>query len=152
MKNILMTGALLMMISLAGSSYGQSLPPVTWSFNAEKTAAGAATLLIKATMQDGWHIYALNNPANSPVRMAVSFLRQASWRPEGKVIQPEPLTRFEKLFGLNVSYFEKEVVFRQQVTLTQPAATVSGTVEFTACSEQQCLPPQTISFTIHLNR
>lgn len=145
-----------LMLLLAGlvTAFGHPLTqapagsPVTWSYSARKTANGEAVLLIRATLADGWHLFALNNPANSPVRMAFSFLPDPAYRTEGGVSQPTPVTRFEKLFGTDISYFENEVVFQQKVRLTGKSATVKGNIEFTVCGPRQCLPPETIAFSI----
>ncbi|NML38709.1 sugar transporter [Chitinophaga sp. G-6-1-13] len=154
MKKISFTLILLLTSLLTRFSYAATPvlagQPIKWSYTARKTAAGEAVLLITATLADGWHLYALNNPANSPVRLAFNFLPDPSYRPEGNVDQPEPVTRFEKLFGADISYFEHEVVFQQKVKLTGKTAAVKGTIEFTVCSSRQCLPPETISFNINI--
>nr|WP_295871302.1 protein-disulfide reductase DsbD domain-containing protein [uncultured Chitinophaga sp.] len=124
--------------------------PIQWRYTAHKTGNGEAMLLITATLADGWHLFAQNNPANSPVRMAFTFLPGPSYRTEGSVSQPEPITRFEQLFGTDISYFESEVVFQQKVRLTGKSATVKGTIEFTVCGPRQCLPPETIAFSINI--
>ncbi|QJB30675.1 sugar transporter [Chitinophaga oryzae] len=124
--------------------------PIQWKYTARKTGNGQAVLLFTATLANGWHLFALNNPANSPVRMAFTFLPGPAYRTEGNVSQPEPITRFEQLFGTNISYFENEVVFQQKVRLTGKSATVKGNIEFTVCGPRQCLPPETIAFTISI--
>lgn len=154
MQKIFFTLLLLLTSPLSGFSHTATpVPveqPVKWSYSARKTAAGEAVILITATLADGWHLYALNNPANSPVRLAFSFLPDPSYSPEGKINQPEPVTRFEKLFGADISYFEHEAVFQQKVKLTGKSAIIKGSIEFTVCSPRQCLPPETISFNIHI--
>lgn len=154
MKKISFTLILLLTGLLTRFSYAATpapaKQPVKWSYTARKTAPGEAVLFITATLAEGWHLYALNNPANSPVRLAFNFQPDPAYRPEGNVNQPEPITRFEKLFGTDISYFEHEVVFQQPVRLTGKSATVKGTIEFTVCSPRQCLPPETITFNIHI--
>ncbi|MBC9914635.1 protein-disulfide reductase DsbD domain-containing protein [Chitinophaga varians] len=154
MKKISFTLLLLLTSLLTAFSYAATptspAQPIKWRYAVRKTATNEAVLLMTATLADGWHLYALHNPANSPVRLTFSFLSDASYRPEGTVEQPEPITRFEKLFGADISYFEQEVVFQQKVRLTGKTATVKGTIEFTVCSPRQCLPPETIHFTINI--
>jgi DsbC/DsbD-like thiol-disulfide interchange protein len=135
-----------LLLSLSASS--QILKPVKWSYAAKKTSATEATVLIKATMGDGWHIYAQDLPEGGPLKTTFAFTSDKSFSLKGKVAEPKPLTKFEKVFGTNVNYFEKEVVFQQKIKLTGAETLVKGTVEFMICSDKQCLPPQTIDFTI----
>ncbi|MNY71472.1 hypothetical protein D3C86_2098230 [compost metagenome] len=56
--------------------------------------------------------------------------------------------KFEKSFDMNVSYFEKTAVFQQKVKLTGANAIVKGTLEYMVCDDAQCLPPETVEFSI----
>jgi hypothetical protein len=49
---------------------------------------------------------------------------------------------------MNVSFFEKSVIFQQKVKLKAGQATVKGTLEYMTCNDKQCLPPETIAFSI----
>ena len=49
---------------------------------------------------------------------------------------------------MNVSYFEKSVIFQQKVKLTGANATVKGTLEYMVCDDSQCLPPETVEFSV----
>ncbi|SKA28798.1 Disulphide bond corrector protein DsbC [Chitinophaga eiseniae] len=152
MKKISFTLMLLLtgLFTAFGHTATPAPQPIQWRYSAQKTGNGEAILRITATLADGWHLFALNNPANSPVRMAFTFLPDPDYRMEGNVSQPEPITRFEKLFGADISYFENEVVFQQKVRLTGKTATVKGNIEFTVCGPRQCLPPETIAFSIFI--
>ena len=143
---VLATGLLM---SLSASS--QILKPVKWSYTAMKTSATEATVFIKATIDSGWHVYSQTVPEGGPVKASFTFTPSASFHLDGVVLEPEPVTRFEKFFDMNISYFEKEVVFQQKIKLNTKKATVKGTAEFMACSDRQCLPPQTIEFSIPVN-
>jgi hydroxyethylthiazole kinase-like sugar kinase family protein len=58
----------------------------------------------------------------------------------------------EEVFGVDVVYYKDKVDFVQVVKLKSKVKTViSGTVEFMACNEEQCLPPNEIPFKIALN-
>ena len=49
---------------------------------------------------------------------------------------------------MNVSYFEKAVIFQQKIKLNKAATTAKGKVEFMVCNDRQCLPPEEIEFSI----
>jgi len=126
----------------------QILKPVTWSYAVKKTSATEATVFIKATMQNGWHIYSLEPIVGGPVKTTFSFTRSKSCRLKGVVSGPTPITKYEDVFGVNVKYFENTVVFQQKIILHGSSPIVQGTVQFMVCSAKQCIPPATTPFSI----
>ncbi|MDF3077196.1 MAG: sugar transporter [Sphingobacteriaceae bacterium] len=133
---------------LAGSSFAQILKPVKWSYAAKRTSATEAVVFIKATIDKGWHIYS-QNTGDGPVATSFTFAPSKSYTLVGKASEPKPITKFEKSFGSNVSYFEDVVIFQQKVKLKSAAATsVKGSLEFMVCNESKCLPPDEVEFTI----
>jgi hypothetical protein len=146
MKNILV---FCLGLLFSGTASSQILQPVKWSYTAKKTSATTATVLIKATLDAGWHMYAQSSAG--AVKTTFTFEPSKSFQLTGKVVEPKPLTKFEKAFDTNVSYFEKTVVFSQQIKLNGGKAVVKGTVECMVCSDQQCLPPATNEFSIPVN-
>ncbi|WP_316822933.1 protein-disulfide reductase DsbD N-terminal domain-containing protein [Pedobacter gandavensis] len=135
-----------LMCSFSASS--QILKPVKWSYAAKKTSKTEAVLYLKATIEDGWHLYSQNMADGGPVKTAFSFSPSKAYKLIGKTIEPKAVTKFEKSFDMNVSYFANSVVFQQKIKLTTPKALVKGTVEFMVCNDQQCLPPETVEFSI----
>jgi DsbC/DsbD-like thiol-disulfide interchange protein len=145
MKNlILLTVGLL--FSLTASS--QILKPVKWSYAAKKTSKTEATLFLKATIDEGWHLYSQNMADGGPVKTSFNFAASKAYKPVGKTVEPKGIVKFEKSFDMNVIYFEKSVVFQQKVKLTGANATVKGTLEYMVCDDSQCLPPETVEFSI----
>ncbi|MFD2144161.1 protein-disulfide reductase DsbD domain-containing protein [Mucilaginibacter antarcticus] len=106
---------------------------------------------MKATMQAGWHIYSQHVKDGGPIKTSFTFTKSPSFTLVGKTVEPKPITHFEKTFGMDVSYFEKEVVFTQKIKLkSAKATTVKGTLEFMTCNDSKCLPPDNVNFTVAL--
>jgi len=145
MKNLLLS-ALCLLFSLTASS--QILKPVKWSYAAKKTSKTEAVLYIKATIEDGWHIYSQNIADGGPVKTTFTFPVSKGYTLVGKTIEPKPITKFEKTFDMNVSYFEKSVIFQQKIKFTGANPTVKGSLEFMVCDDHQCLPPESTDFSI----
>ena len=145
MKNLILL-TIGVLFSLSASS--QILKPVKWSYAAKKTSKTEATLYLKATVDEGWHIYSQNMADGGPVKTTFTFASSKAYKPVGKTIEPKPIVKFEKSFDMNVSYFEKSVIFQQKVKLIGPTATVKGTLEYMVCDDSQCLPPETVEFSI----
>lgn len=138
--------ALAVFFSLSASS--QILKPVKWSYLAKKSSKTEAILYIKATIDEGWHLYSQFMADGGPVKTSFNFSPSKSYKLKGKTIEPKPIVKFEKSFDMNVSYFENAVIFKQTINLTGKNAVVKGTVEYMVCNDHQCLPPETVSFSI----
>lgn len=136
---------------LSVGAYAQIETPVTWSYAAKKTSSMEATVFLKATIQPGWHIYSTNVKEGGPIKTSFTFAKSAGYVLIGKPTEPKPITKYEKVFSMNVSYFEKEVVFQQKIKLKSAKATaVKGTLEFMTCNDQKCLPPDGVSFLVNI--
>ncbi|WP_276090090.1 protein-disulfide reductase DsbD domain-containing protein [Pedobacter sp. JY14-1] len=145
MKKLMLLAAGVL-ISFAASS--QILKPVKWAYASKKTGKNEATVFIKATIDNGWHIYSQNMAEGGPVKTTFTFAPSKSFTLNGTTAEPKPVTKFEKTFDMNVSYFEKSVLFQQKIKYTGANPVVKGTVEFMVCDDQQCLPPETVEFSI----
>ncbi len=144
-KLILMT-----VISMMGivKMQAQIVSPVKWAYMAKKGAAGTATLFIKATIESPWHIYSVNQKPGGPEKTAFVFTKSPAYALVGKVAEPRPITKYEDVFGINVSYFNDSVVFTQKIKLKGKQAVVKGKVSFMACNDTSCLPADEVEFSI----
>jgi len=130
--------------------YGQD--PIHWRFNTENTSYGKE-IRITAVIDSGWHIYAMTQPPE-----AISVPTQIQF-------QPSPLFRFTgalKETGHKETYTYKTVgitqyQYRDSVAYIRPfrlrgqaKSSISGTITYQACTDEQCLPPKTVSFSIPL--
>jgi hypothetical protein len=127
---------------------GQILKPVKWSYAARKISETEAVVLIKASIGDGWHIYSTRQKAGGPVKTTITFFKGQGYDLSGKLIEPKPITQYEKNFGINVNYFEHEVVFQQRMHVSRSKLSIKGRINFMVCNDQKCLPPEDVGFTI----
>ncbi|WP_317169231.1 protein-disulfide reductase DsbD domain-containing protein [Mucilaginibacter humi] len=100
---------------MTAGAYAQVLTPVKWAYAAKKTSATEVTVLLKATIDAGWHIYSQNVKDGGPIKTSFTFAKSKDYTLVGKAIEPKPVTKYEDAFKMNVSYFEKEVVFTQKL-------------------------------------
>jgi hypothetical protein len=135
-------------ILLSINVHAQIEAPVKWAYAAKKTSATSAVVLIKATIDQGWHIYSLNLKDGGPVKTSIKFTHSKDFSLVGKTSEPKPVTKFEKSFNMNVSYFEKAVVFQQKIKLKAKQTIAKGKIEYMTCNDQKCLPPEDINFSV----
>ena len=124
--------------------------PVKWTVASKKINNKEAVVFIKATIQNGWHIYAQNVPDGGPIPTSFTFKTSKDYSLNGSTTpSTKAKSKFEEVFNMNVPYFKQEVVFQQKVKLTSNKATaISGVVEYMACDKSQCLPPDEYTFTV----
>lgn len=145
MKRIYLLVATLL---FTASAFAQIETPVKWSYAAKKISKTEAVVLIKATIEDGWHIYSQNVADGGPVATNFTFAPAKTYVIVGKPVEPKAITKYETSFKMNVSYFENSVVFQQKIKLKAGAATVKGKVEYMTCNDRKCLPPDEVEFNI----
>nr|WP_121272520.1 protein-disulfide reductase DsbD N-terminal domain-containing protein [Pedobacter schmidteae] len=146
-----MKGKMIILIGLLWSvisAQGQILNTVKWSYAAKKTSSKEAVLYLKATVQPGWHVFSVNQKPGGPLTTTFTFSKNAEYTLVGNVTEPNPILKFDKTFGIEIMYFENEVIFQQKVKLKSSKGVVKGKVEFMACNDTQCLPPEELKFSI----
>jgi hypothetical protein len=148
MKKILLAAVALI---LSFGAKAQIESRVKWSYAAKKISATEAVVFLKATIDDKWHIYALDVKDGGPIKTSFTFAPSKEYGLIGKTTQPTPITKYETTFKMNVSYFEKSVIFQQKIKLKNAKALrVKGQLEYMTCNDQKCLPPETVDFSIPL--
>ena len=123
--------------------------PVKWSYAAKRISSTEAVVFLKATINDGWHIYGMDVKDGGPIKTSFTFSTSKAYSLAGKASQPAPLSKYEKAFGMNVTYFEKAVVFQQKIHFKSPGAqVVKGQLEYMTCNDKKCLPPEDVDFSV----
>jgi len=125
--------------------------PVTWSYAAKKINKNEAVVYIKASIEEGWHLYSQNIKPGGPVATTFTFTPAKTHHLLGKMQEPKPIVKEEKVFSMAVAYFEKSAIFQQKIKLNskKPFA-VKGKIEYMVCNDSQCLPPTEVEFSIPL--
>lgn len=145
MKHLYILG-LAILISVNG--FAQIETPVKWSYAAKKISSTEAIIFVKATVNNGWHIYSINQKEGGPIKTSITFSPSKDYAVNGKLTEPAPIAKFEKVFNMDVKYFEKSVIFQQKIKLKKAQAVIKGNLEFMACNNLKCLPPEDLNFTV----
>jgi hypothetical protein len=148
----------LLMITLGFVLFGvtaqaQILKPVKWGFTAVKKSAGLYELHLTATIDKTWKIYSGGTPEGGPSPTVIKFKPNPLALLGGKVREIGVMHKVdEPAFGVQVFYYTDRVDFVQVVKLKNPGVktSLSGTVEFMACDDNQCLPPEEIAFKVEI--
>ena len=150
MKKLLL---LVIVLGISIGAYAQIETPVKWSYAAKKISSTEAVVFLRATIQDGWHIYSLKVKDGGPIKTSFTFAPSKEYSLVGQVSEPTPVTKYEKAFSMNVSYFEKSVIFQQKIKLKSAnVSVIKGKLEYMTCNDKKCLPPEDLDFSVPLGK
>jgi DsbC/DsbD-like thiol-disulfide interchange protein len=150
MKKILL---LITVLMIGTDAFAQIEKPVKWSYAAKRINKNEAVVFLRATIQSGWHIYSQNIKDGGPIKTAFTFSPSKEYTLIGKTAEPTPVTKYEDVFKMNVSYFENTVTFQQKIKLKSANVTaVKGQLEYMTCNDKKCLPPEDVDFDIPLGK
>lgn len=130
----------------------QIFQPVKWSASAENKTGQSATIVLKATIDKGWHLYAQHIDEGGPIPTTFEFLDQkGNYALSGETSEERGVEKFDSIFGMNIKYFENEAVFKQPVKLLDKSLkTIEAEVTFMVCDDTKCLPPDTVGIPVSL--
>ncbi len=142
---------LLLLIVLFGAQTHQDEIPVTWSLEIAGTQrllkrGGKFTAELKATIEDGWHIYAISQPP-PPKATRISLSAGQAFVMVEAVKGPESRKAFDENFGIDTESYEGKASFLLplRVAATAPPGEQRLTVlaYYQICSSDLCLRPRT---------
>ena len=114
--------------------------PATWKYTSKKLSDCEYELQFSGTIKEHWHIYSLNqNGDDGPQPAALTFEKSKDYELVGKANEGAPVKAHDKVFDMDVLYFEKSVTFRQKIRLlTDKPVVIKGNLEYQACTEEKC--------------
>ncbi|MBA3899201.1 MAG: thiol:disulfide interchange protein, partial [Bacteroidetes bacterium] len=138
--------------SYPGQNIGQTQAPdpVKWVVESKKINESERELIFTAKIDKKWHIYSII-PSKDDLGIPTSFIieESPSFRIIGGPSEPKPKREFDEIVGEYYYHKERKVVFKQKIqALTNDKFTVKGIIEFMACLDEQCLPPDEAEFSI----
>ena len=135
---------------LIGIGYSQFKTPVTISTEIENSSrpGEVAHVLIKASMDDEWHIYALENAGEGPVASRIKISGDIVDE-QGLIEHREPIEKFDEGFGVKTRFFKGTTDFRVPIRIKEDApigeTTLSVYMLYQVCNESLCYPPAEIN-------
>ena len=130
----------------------QTLNPVKWEFSSKKINDKTYEIHLKANIDNKWHIYTMDHNGDIGVPTSIKFnnnpLATISKTPK---IVGKTITANDPSTGEKVKFHEKTFNAVYTVNLKSAVKTnLTGTLEFMACDDKQCLPPKEVKFSVAL--
>jgi thiol:disulfide interchange protein DsbD len=126
--------------------------PVKWKLSSNKVNDCEYELVFTGTIEEGWHVYSLNLKGDDgPMPAKIMLDKSADYEAAGKPTEGKPIKAFDKVFEMDVVYFEKTVVFKQKIKLkTDKQTVVKGKYRYQVCTEEKCIFPPDEDFSFDL--
>ena len=141
-RYLLLVWALVMVVAVNA----QMVDPVHFTAELKIGEGVEAEIIFHATIDDGWHVYSTELGDDGPIEATFNVEKMegaelvGKLTPKGKVIK-----KMDKLFNMELKYFEKEATFVQKIRFTKPQYDIDCYLEYGACSDASCLPPSEIA-------
>ena len=134
------------MFLIALSAMAQMMDPVHFTSQLKLLKEGEAELVFSATIDPGWHVYSTNLGNDGPISASFNTVKMEGAEPGGKLqARGSEIKKYDKLFDMELRYFEKAVTFVQKIRFTKPQYDIDCYVEYGACNDEACLPPSEAS-------
>ena len=139
-----------MLMATVATAFAAIEEHVQWEASLETGSdASSATLIVKAEIADGWHIYGLEMPdlgpdAGIPDPTTLTVISpDESVKADGALsCTAQPTMHFDSFMRLNMPWLSGNFELRQPLEIdTSKATTVRATVRYMACNESSCTPP-----------
>ena len=120
----------------------QMVNPVHISTEMKELERGEAELVFTASIDAGWHVYSTELGNDGPISATFNAVKMEGAELVGKLqARGKEIKQYDKLFEMDVRYFEKAVTFVQKIRFTKPTYDIDCYVEYGACNDRSCLPP-----------
>ena len=143
MKKVMMILWTLMVVL---GMHAQMVDPVHFTSELKMGEGTEAEIIFHATIDNGWHVYSTEIGEDGPIEATFNVEKMegaelvGKLTPVGKVIK-----KMDKLFNMELKYFENEATFVQKIRFTKPQYDIDCYLEYGACSDASCLPPSEIA-------
>lgn len=139
--------SLLFLCFTIGMLQAQIQEPVKFKTELKKLSDTEAEIVFTATIDEGWHVYSTELGDGGPISATFNVDSKSGIELVGK-LKPvgKEVAVFDKLFEMDVRYFEKTAQFSQKIQFTGGAYAIEGYLRFGACNDENCLPPTDVPF------
>ena len=142
MKKLLST--LLLLLTVV-TIHAQLQEPVHVRTELNKLSDTEAELIFSATIDPGWHVYSTDLGKGGPISATFHADKMEGAQTVGSLkARGKEQKQFDKMFDMEVRYFEQSVTFVQKIRFVKPQYDIACYVEYGACNDRMCLPPMTM--------
>ncbi|MCK8480166.1 protein-disulfide reductase DsbD family protein [Psychroserpens algicola] len=149
MKHLILSLCSIFVFSITTNA--QILEPVKWETSVAKISDTEYDLISTATIDSGWHLYSQSVPDDGPIPTTFLYKANADYELSGTTSEDDGHVVDDPVFQMKIKFFENKAEFKQRIkVLNQELSIVEGEVEFMACGDEKCLPPDYVELKFNL--
>ncbi len=136
---------ILLLLSTAFAN-AQIVNPVHASSQLKTDGSAIGEIVFSLKIDAGWHVYSSNLGSEGPIQASFHVVKMEGAEPVGSLThRGNEISKYDNVFGMRLRYFENSVQFIQKVKFIKPDYKIDAYLEYGACNDQSCMPPQQIS-------
>ena len=113
--------------------------PVFWEIQLEQTNNRQYTLVFKAVIETNWHLYSQFSNKNGAFPTEFIF-NPKGYKRIGEVKESNSITDYDKVFEMDLTYFNDTATFRQEIELEdKDLSNLSVEVNYQVCDDKLCV-------------
>ena len=115
--------------------------PVQWTSQLNRISETVVELEFNASIAEKWHLYSLEEFEEGPLPTEFVFVYDSlQLALAGPTTSGTPKVEFDQIFQIDLPFFDKEAVFKQQFKLLDAAVKeISGEINYQACDDRVCI-------------
>ncbi len=140
-KSLLNKGIFLLILLTGFFSNAQIQKPVEWETEVKKLSETEYQLVFNAFIEENWHLYSQNLPEGGALPTVFIFENSGDqYELVGETKESEPITEYDEVFEMDLSFFAFTATFTQNIKVTDPTiGSINAKVEYQACDDKACI-------------
>jgi len=113
-----------------------------WETSVEKSSDTEYTLILKANLDEHWHLYSQKKEeGDGPIPTSFTFeSAKKDFELVGKTTESEPVTEFDNIFNMQLSFFNDSAIFKQKIKLlNKDVKTIKVIASYQMCDDKECI-------------
>lgn len=144
---------LLTVLTMGMTAVSQETAPVRWRTRVTWTDNTHGTLIIRALVSEGWHLYGLDMPQGGPRPTRFDFSGSTGVTFDSTVTPSrEAISANDPLFDATLTWWDSNVNFSIPFTLEgSESHTARIKINYMVCNGNTCRPPSVETLNVSLN-
>lgn len=135
------TLTLLLLAGLFSALHAQ----VSFTVSQKRVSPTEIDIIFTGRADAGWHVYSTNLPPGGPNAATFNVDKKQGVELVGGLRHGSgEKSVYDPMFEMELRFFEGQCTFTQRVRLTEPQYELDGYLEYSACNDQNCLPPTAV--------
>lgn len=115
--------------------------PVNWTQEVDSLGAGEYELVLRATIESGWHVYSQHTPEGGALPTEFTYVGSGEeFELVGPTKESQTYTAFSDIFEVDETFFKEKAEFRQRIRLMDPDVRQVRLELFYQVCKEVCLP------------